>query len=299
MTVLPTLQAELAAATHRLLATAASLSDADLTAPSLLPGWTRGHVLAHLAQNADSHLNLLTWAKTGARTPQYASYEARAARIEAAATRPAAQLVADVQDGAARLAAAVRDLPEQAWSAQVEGMRPPPHPAWYLLVRRLREVGFHHVDLDAGYGPADWPEPFVNRELRDCLATWPRAKSTVSEIRLIDPAVEHSTGSDPAVEHSTGSDPAVEHPTGLDPTFAQAPGVVTRWRDLGTGPVVQGAPRDMLAWLTGRSDGRGVTLVPAGQSLMPGPGGTGLPEPPPWLTMPAPADLPATPPKDY
>ncbi|WP_127934377.1 maleylpyruvate isomerase family mycothiol-dependent enzyme [Nonomuraea polychroma] len=263
MTVLPALQAELAAATDRLLATAASLSDADLTAPSLLPGWTRGHVLAHLAQNADSHLNLLTWAKTGVRTPQYASYAARAARIEAAATRPAAQLVADVQDGAARLAAAVRDLPEQAWSAQVEGMRPPPHPAWYLLVRRLREVGFHHVDLDAGYGPADWPEPFVNRELRDCLATWPCTKSTVSEIRLIDPAVEHSPGSDAAVERSTG----------LDPAFAQAAGAVTRWRDLGSGPVVQGTPRDMLAWLTGRSDGRGVTLVPAGQSLMPGPGG--------------------------
>ncbi|MFI7636231.1 maleylpyruvate isomerase N-terminal domain-containing protein [Nonomuraea sp. NPDC049400] len=32
----------------------ASLSDADITAPFLLPGWTRGHVLAHLAQNTSS-----------------------------------------------------------------------------------------------------------------------------------------------------------------------------------------------------------------------------------------------------
>ncbi|TMR12982.1 maleylpyruvate isomerase family mycothiol-dependent enzyme [Nonomuraea turkmeniaca] len=265
MTVLPALQAELATATDRLLATAASFSDADLAVPSLLPGWTRGHVLAHVAQNAGSHLNLLTWARTGVRTPQYASLEARAAEIEAASARPASQIVAAVEDGAARLAAAVRDLPWEAWSAQVEGMRPPPHPAWYLLVRRLREVGFHHVDLDAGYGPADWPEPFVRRELRDCLASWPHDRSTVSEIILRDPAS----------------------------------GGVTRWRDLGGGPAVQGTPRDMLAWLTGRSDGRGVTLVPAGQSFMPGTGGTGLPEPPPWLTMPAPADLPATLPKDY
>ncbi|WP_433429733.1 maleylpyruvate isomerase N-terminal domain-containing protein [Nonomuraea sp. CA-141351] len=82
MTVLSALQAELVSATNQLLATAASLSDADIAAPSLLPGWTRGHVLAHVAQNADSHINLLTWAKTGARLPQYASYEARAAAIE-------------------------------------------------------------------------------------------------------------------------------------------------------------------------------------------------------------------------
>ncbi|MEO3870681.1 maleylpyruvate isomerase N-terminal domain-containing protein [Nonomuraea sp. B12E4] len=69
MSVLPELRAELASATNRLLATAATLSDADIAAPSRLPGWTRGHVLSHVAQNAGSHLNLLTWARTGIRTP--------------------------------------------------------------------------------------------------------------------------------------------------------------------------------------------------------------------------------------
>ncbi|MFG1700137.1 maleylpyruvate isomerase N-terminal domain-containing protein [Nonomuraea sp. NPDC049309] len=80
MTILPALQAELTAATDRLLATAASLSDADLAAPSLLPGWTRGHVLAHVAQNAGSCLNLLTWARTGVRTPPGISWYAGCAR---------------------------------------------------------------------------------------------------------------------------------------------------------------------------------------------------------------------------
>ena len=56
-------------ATSRLLATAGSL-DADPSAPSLLPGWTRGHVLTHVARNADSLVNLLTWARTGVVTPQ-------------------------------------------------------------------------------------------------------------------------------------------------------------------------------------------------------------------------------------
>lgn len=268
MTVLPALQAELASATNQLLATAASLSDADLAAPSLLPGWTRGHVLTHLARNADSYINLLTWAKTGVRTPQYPSYEARSAEIDATAGRPAARLLADAEDGAARFAAAVRDLPAHAWSAQVEGMRPPPHPAWYVLVRRLREVGVHHVDLAAGYGPADWPEPFVRRELHDLRRTWSPEHSTVSEIVLVERAPE-------------GGETAEV------------------WPGLGHGPAVTGTPRDMLAWLTGRSGGQGVSLLPAGQSHAPGPGGVGLPEPPPWLSMPAPADLPATPPKDY
>ncbi|MEW9551813.1 maleylpyruvate isomerase family mycothiol-dependent enzyme [Nonomuraea sp. NPDC050783] len=267
MTVLPALRAELAAATDRLLATAAALTDADVAAPSLLPGWTRGHVLAHLAQNADSHVNLLAWARTGVRTPQYPSAQARSAAIEAAASRPAAHLLAELRDSAERFAAAVRDLPEQAWSAQVEGMRPPPHPAWYVLVRRLREVGLHHVDLDAGYGPADWPETFVDRELHDCLRCWPHGRSPIGEIGLR--------------RRARGRE-----------ILELRPG-------LGRGPAVVGAPADMLAWLTGRSRGEGVSLVPVGQPFMPGPAGAGLPAPPPWLTMPAPADLPTTPPKDY
>ncbi|MEO3792062.1 maleylpyruvate isomerase family mycothiol-dependent enzyme [Nonomuraea sp. B10E15] len=267
MVVLPALQAELSAATDRLLATAASLSDADLAAPSLLPGWTRGHVLAHVAQNAGSHLNLLAWARTGVRTPQYASLQARATAIEAAATHPVARHLADIEEGASRVAAAIRDMPVEYWSAHVEGMRPPPHPAWYLLVRRLREVGFHHVDLDAGYGPADWPEQFVARELHDCRACWPRDGGTVSE------------------------------PVGEIVLRSQAGGIVSRWPRLGPGPTVEGAPAAVLAWLTGRSGGEGVTLVPVGR--LPTPDPAALPAPPPWLAATAPADLPATPPEDY
>ncbi|MEU8361756.1 maleylpyruvate isomerase N-terminal domain-containing protein [Nonomuraea sp. NPDC048882] len=331
MTVLAALRAELASATNQLLATAASLSDADVRAPSRLPGWTRGHVLAHLAANADSYVSLLAWARTGVRTPQYSSYESRAAAIEAHALQPAAQHLARLEDGAARFAAAVRNLPDRAWSARVEGLRPPPHPAWYVLVRRLREVGFHHVDLAAGYGPADWPDPFVRRELHDCHTTWPHDHSTVSEIILLTPPppppphpatpITHrpppthpGTPATPAVTPVTDgpSQPPLMRPmTPAAPVIHQSsPGsppvtthrpleIVARWRGLGDGPAVAGTPRDMLAWLTGRSRGEGVSLLPVGQSFMPGPGGAGLPPPPPWLTMPAPADLPATPPKDY
>ncbi|GAA3650539.1 maleylpyruvate isomerase family mycothiol-dependent enzyme [Nonomuraea antimicrobica] len=288
MTVLSALQAELVTATNRLLATAASLSADDLAAPSLLPGWTRRHVLAHVAGNAGSLSNLLIWARTGVRTPQYASLDARTAEIEAAAALPADRLLTGLHDGADRLAAAVRDLPAAAWSAPVEGMRPPPHPAWYVLVRRLREIGFHHVDLAAGYAPADWPDPFVRRELHDCLATWPHGHGPVSRLHFL-----------PEPDAATFPRTA---PGGNSVSFAGSGRdreVVARWTGLGDGPILRGTSRDMLAWLTGRSGGEGVSLLPVGQPFIPGPEGGRLPEPPPWLTMPAPADLPATPPEDY
>lgn len=223
MTVLTTLRAEIAAATDRFIATVAGLGDADVAAPSLLPGWSRGHVITHVARNADSLGNLLSWARTGIETPQYPDPGSRVADIEAGAARSAAEQRADLADSAARLAAAVERLPERAWSAPVSALRPPPHPAWYVLVRRVRELELHHVDLGAGYTPADWPGAFVRRELHDCLACWPYGESTVGGIVFTDP--------------------------------------VDEWSGLGKGPVVRGEARGVLAWLTGRSAGQGIRVV--------------------------------------
>lgn len=258
MTVLDDLQAELTAATNRMLATAATLSDADVTAPSLLAGWTRGHVLTHVARNADSHINLVTWAKTGVYTPQYPTPGAREAEIAEGAGRPIAEQHADLADSAARLGAAFATMPPQAWAAAVRGMRPPDHPAWYLLARRIREVEIHHADLGAGYTWADWPEEFVLRELHDAMAGWPYAESTVSAVHAGDRS----------------------------------------WTGLGEGPVVEGPPPAVLAWLTGRLPDGGTGEAGGGTS-------PGLrlaekpPAAPPWLTMPAPPGLPATPPEEY
>ena len=56
------------AATGQLLQTVAQFTDADVRAPSLLPTWSRGHVLTHLARNADGGRRLLLWARTGVGT---------------------------------------------------------------------------------------------------------------------------------------------------------------------------------------------------------------------------------------
>ncbi len=155
------LQDRLAGATERLLATAAGLTDGQAREPSLLPGWSRGHVLTHIARNADGLRNLLIWARTGVVTPQYPSRQARDDAIEAGSGRPASDLVADLRGSAAAFSAEAAGLPAHCWQASVHGLRGSAHPAWYTLVRRLSEVEIHHVDMAAGYQPADWPGWFV------------------------------------------------------------------------------------------------------------------------------------------
>jgi maleylpyruvate isomerase len=152
-------------ATQRLLSTVRVLSEPELRAPSRLPGWTRAHVVAHLARNADAMRNLLVWARSGADRPAYASAEARAADIEAGSRRPPAQLVADLADTAMALRTVARQLPDPAWRAEVRILDSAPFPASGLLTRRLVEVELHHADLGSGYRPADWPAPFAAMEL--------------------------------------------------------------------------------------------------------------------------------------
>jgi maleylpyruvate isomerase len=153
------------AAVDRLLESASGLSDEQMREPSLLPGWTRGHVLTHIARNADGLRNLLIWAQTGVETPMYPSAEARAADIEAGASRSGDELKADAMLSAKSLIEKARELPEEAWLAEVRLIRGPAQPAWSMLDRRLFEVEVHHVDLGAAYRPADWPDWFVSDEL--------------------------------------------------------------------------------------------------------------------------------------
>jgi maleylpyruvate isomerase len=152
-------------ATQRLLSTVRVLSEPELRAPSRLPGWTRAHVVAHLARNADAMRNLLVGARSGTDRPAYASAEARAADIEAGSRRPPAQLVADLADTAMALRTVARQLPDPAWRAEVRILDSAPFPASGLLTRRLVEVELHHADLGSGYRPADWPAPFAAMEL--------------------------------------------------------------------------------------------------------------------------------------
>lgn len=156
-------------ATARLLETVDRLTDVEVGRASLLPGWSRGHVLTHLARGADALRNLLDWARTGVPTPAYASPEARETDIEAGAGRGAAELAADVHDSAAAWRAAVEAMPEDGWNRLVSAPGLGEFPVRVVLLRRLVEVELHHVDLGAGYRSVDWPTTFNELELTDPL----------------------------------------------------------------------------------------------------------------------------------
>ncbi len=154
-------------ATQRLLDAARVITESDLQAPSRLPGWTRAHVLAHLARGADAMRNLLIGARSGQDRPAYVSAEVRQVGIEQGARMPAKELMADVADSAMAFRTIVRQLPGDAWQVPVRILDSVPFPAAQLLTRRLVEVELHHCDLGAGYSPADWPDAFGTMELTE------------------------------------------------------------------------------------------------------------------------------------
>ena len=154
-------------ATQRLLDDARTIPEASLRAPSQLPGWTRAHVLAHVARNADAMRNLLIGARSGQDRTAYASAQAREADIERGAAMTAKDLMADLADSAMALRTIVKQLPDEAWQVRVRVLGSAPCPAAELLTRRLVEVELHHCDLAVGYGPADWPTAFAAMELTE------------------------------------------------------------------------------------------------------------------------------------
>ncbi|ACU97081.1 MAG: maleylpyruvate isomerase family mycothiol-dependent enzyme [Saccharomonospora viridis] len=157
----------------------AQLPDSELDRPSLLPGWSRRHVIAHVGYNARALTRLLTWARTGVETPMYASPEQRAAEIESGATLPARALRSLFSHSEVHLNVAWRDLPDEAWDAQVRTAQGRLVPARETAWMRTREVWVHALDLDHGASTHDFPPDLLDELLADVLRMWQRRKETV------------------------------------------------------------------------------------------------------------------------
>jgi maleylpyruvate isomerase len=164
--------AQLDDATDRLLRTVGSLGELDIRAPSLLPGWTRAHVIAHVARNAEALANLLRGARTGTPAAAYASQEARDAAIEEGARRPHTVLLPELIDSAGLFRREAFAVPDWAWDEPVRVLSGAEFPAAEVLVRRLVEVEVHHVDLGAGYGWRDWPPAFTELDLGEPMRSY-------------------------------------------------------------------------------------------------------------------------------
>lgn len=159
----------LAHETTLLLRTAAGLDDETIRAASRCQGWTRAHVLSHLARNADALGKLVGWAITGTPVAMYDSPQARDADIDAGATRGAREILTDLEDAAARFASAATGLAGPPESFEVE-MRPGRTVlGGRLPTLRLMEVTFHHVDLAAGYSFDDADPGFVRRAVTNSV----------------------------------------------------------------------------------------------------------------------------------
>jgi maleylpyruvate isomerase len=208
-------------ATTRYLEALTELSDDDCRAPSLLPRWSRGHVITHLSRNADGLCRLLHWGQTGVEAPMYASNESRDADIEAGADRPAAELRADASASAGRFLQAANELHSSRLGALVTRTAGSP-PFAVSDVGRMRrsEVEIHHADLGIGYTAHDWPADFV-RQLVEGRADDLAGRGIGMVWRLTD----------------------------LDETVAIGEG----------GPEVIGPAADLAWWLIGRGNGEGLS----------------------------------------
>jgi maleylpyruvate isomerase len=224
---------ELADATGHLLADARALDDDAVRAPCELPGWSRGHLLTHVARNADGLSNLLVWAATGERRDMYSSREQRNADIDAGAGRPAAVIAADLTEASERFFEHAAKLSPGHWHAEVErllgGLQPAARVPWW----RYEEVLIHHVDLDTGFSPAHWPSEFTGPELEMIVE------------RFTDPAYE---GKAPRFRIHA-EDTARKLGVRCDPTLKDE-------------LLVRGPEPALLAWVLGRSSGDGLVVEP-------------------------------------
>ncbi|GAA4846018.1 maleylpyruvate isomerase family mycothiol-dependent enzyme [Luteimicrobium xylanilyticum] len=177
MTIASPDQAELYLAritdSHRRLLDDLDLEPLDPAAPTRLPGWTVGHLLTHLARNADGTARMAVAAAIGVTTEKYVGGAAgREAEIELGAGRDWAALLADVEVSAVACDVTLSALPDEVWAGEVST----PHetyPAMRLLMSRWREVEVHRLDLGGDHHSGQWPGDFARTFLPDELALLP------------------------------------------------------------------------------------------------------------------------------
>ncbi len=142
----------------------------DIEGPSRLPGWTRGHVLTHLARNADGHRRMIEGAGRGEVLEQYeGGAERRSADIGAGAVRPADEIVADLVDATEALEAA---WATSDWQGSGRRTLAGESPIARLPFLRTREVALHSVDVDIGVEMDDLDEMYVKLELDRMEMLW-------------------------------------------------------------------------------------------------------------------------------
>lgn len=151
------------------------LTEAEYDGPSLLPGWDRRHVIAHVGYNARALTRLVRWAKTGVENPMYPSTQARNTEIDDGARMTPVGLRTLHHDALTTLSRAWRDLPADRWDFPVRTAQGRTLPVSATAWMRVREVWLHAVDLDNGGRFEDFPAELIDRLLLDITSWWARS----------------------------------------------------------------------------------------------------------------------------
>ncbi|MDQ1057832.1 maleylpyruvate isomerase [Arthrobacter globiformis] len=239
-----TLLAELHKAADAVSSLAAKLTEADVPAPSALPGWTRGHVLAHITGISNAMARQLEYAARGEAVELYdGGYDGRTKAIEMSAGHALEQHRADLDAALERALRAFDSLEADTGSdaAGAGGWRAPiSYRGGVVLDGGLalwRELVIHASDLNTGRGPETWSRQFCEHLLTFLAARVPEDQKLVLQ------------------------------PLGMPPVTIGTGGRST---------VVSGMVTDIAAWLAGREPSLGSLRASAAAD------GVDLPELLPW-----------------
>jgi maleylpyruvate isomerase len=237
---------------HRtFVAAVADLSHRDLARPTALPGWTVGHVIAHVADGGRAFANLTELALKGELTALFPGGLAeRNGTIERLATSP--DLLAHLEDGMTRL--------EKAWSRATpeDSQRPVRFRNGTLagtVYTRWREVWIHLIDCEVGVTPTDWPTGLAAHSIDFLRSRLPagialQATDTGQHWPATPPAGSPAV-TEPVVGVSGPLAAGNSAPDWSRPTET-VPGGVSSAVGVARGTVVGGV-RDLAAWLAGRA----------------------------------------------
>lgn len=258
---LPTALAELAAATDRLLATVDSLAAEDFAGPSLLPGWSRAHVLAHLALNAKGLAGVLTTLGQEHPLPMYASDQRRDDDIEALAASDPAHLADRVAVGAAVLAQhmgagpAPEDALELVGAAGAAAQANPERPAGSTFADAVAQ----NASTIAAWAPSGTFERVPGGPVFAAVDI-PLMRWREVEIHHADLGLGYGPGQWSAAFVRYLYEVAAYDREGVRMVLAATDGPTYRLGEpAGHGPTIRGTMADLAFWLVGRGAGEGLS----------------------------------------
>ncbi|MFP3463415.1 maleylpyruvate isomerase family mycothiol-dependent enzyme [Arthrobacter globiformis] len=245
------LLAELHKAADAVASLAAKLTEADVPAPSALPGWTRGHVLAHITGISNAMARQLEYAARGETVELYdGGYDGRTKAIEMSAGHALEQHRADLDSALQRALRAFDSLDASATEGDAAaGAASADASGWHAPISYRggvvldggfalwRELVIHASDLNTGRGPETWSRQFCEHLFTFLAARVPEGQKLVLQ-PLGLPRVTIGTG--------------------------------------GRSTVVSGMVTDIAAWLAGREPSLGSLRASAAAD------GVDLPELLPW-----------------